>query len=284
MAGDWLKFEVSTLDKPEVLAIAGRLMLDPDAVVGKLLRVWAWFDSHTEDGHANVTLLSVALQLDRVVGVQGFVQVLHDVGWLTTTDNGVAMPNFGRHNGKSAKKRAEDARRKGLSRAVGTNVTDSADKKGKKSSTREEKSRDLKTAAANAHEEVADVPTVQSPPVPSGEPMPTGLMNALGTAGWPIHRIMDGQVIPMVRRWEREGVTPQQVADAIAIAISRCNGLPSKPTYLDGIVNDLREGKPNAGHQRNTSSSGFEAGDAIGDEWLREEREREAREREAVGG
>ena len=44
MAGDWLKFEKVTMDKPEVFEMAGILGIDPDAVVGKLLRVWSWFD------------------------------------------------------------------------------------------------------------------------------------------------------------------------------------------------------------------------------------------------
>jgi hypothetical protein len=39
MAGNWIKFDTSTSDKPEVWAIAESLGIDPDAVVGKLLRV-----------------------------------------------------------------------------------------------------------------------------------------------------------------------------------------------------------------------------------------------------
>ena len=34
MAGDWIKFETVTPDKPEVYELAGLLNLDPDAVVG----------------------------------------------------------------------------------------------------------------------------------------------------------------------------------------------------------------------------------------------------------
>jgi hypothetical protein len=44
MAGDWIKLQKDTPDKPEVLAIATRMNLDPDAVVGKLVRIWSWFD------------------------------------------------------------------------------------------------------------------------------------------------------------------------------------------------------------------------------------------------
>jgi hypothetical protein len=40
MAGDWIKIEISTPDKPEVAIIAECLKIDPDAVVGKLFRIW----------------------------------------------------------------------------------------------------------------------------------------------------------------------------------------------------------------------------------------------------
>jgi len=39
MAGDWIKLEHTTPDKPEVFAMADTLGIDPDAVTGKLCRV-----------------------------------------------------------------------------------------------------------------------------------------------------------------------------------------------------------------------------------------------------
>lgn len=109
MAGDWLKFEVSTPDKPEVLSITVDMQWDdPDLTVGKLLRVWRWFDQHTEDGNAhNVTL---AL-LDRIIGAPGFCAAMTKVGWLEVNDTGICLPNFDRHNGKTAKSRALGAKR-----------------------------------------------------------------------------------------------------------------------------------------------------------------------------
>lgn len=68
MAGDWLKMEKSTPDKPEVFAIAAEVGIDPDAVVGKLLRIWSWFDTHT--GNGNADRVTPAL-LDRIAGVPG---------------------------------------------------------------------------------------------------------------------------------------------------------------------------------------------------------------------
>lgn len=109
MAGDWLKFEVNTPEKPEVLAITIELGWDdPDLTVGKLLRVWRWFDQHTEEGNAaNVT---TAL-LDRIVGVTGFCQAMANVGWLVIDECGISLPNFDRHNGKTAKNRSLTAKR-----------------------------------------------------------------------------------------------------------------------------------------------------------------------------
>jgi 5-methylcytosine-specific restriction endonuclease McrA len=114
MAGDWIKFEKGTLDKPEVFAISAITGLDPDAVVGKLLRVWAWFDTHTQSG--NAFLVTSAL-LDRIAGATGFSDAMQSVGWLVIDKSGVELPGFDRHNGQTAKARAETARRVAQHRA-----------------------------------------------------------------------------------------------------------------------------------------------------------------------
>jgi hypothetical protein len=103
MAGDWIKVQKDTPDKPEVLAIASRMSLDPDAVVGKLVRIWSWFDTHTVDGNA----LSVTYALlDRLAGVTGFAEQMAFVGWLNQDGHVLSLPNFEYHNGETAKKRA----------------------------------------------------------------------------------------------------------------------------------------------------------------------------------
>lgn len=129
MAGDWIKFELITLDKPEVCQLADLANIDPDAVVGKLLRVWGWFDQHTEDGNAP----SVSKKLlDRLVGVIGFCDFMIAVGWMAEvdTDGGswVSLPNFGRHNGQTAKKRLLGAKRAAAHKvkAVSTNEKSNA--------------------------------------------------------------------------------------------------------------------------------------------------------------
>jgi hypothetical protein len=109
MAGDWLKFEANTPEKREVFGIAVAMgWPDPDLAVGKLLKIWRWFDQQTVDGNAPSVTLAL---LDNVCGVSGFAKAMCDVGWLVQTDDGVSLPNFGWHNGKTAKARCQTAKR-----------------------------------------------------------------------------------------------------------------------------------------------------------------------------
>lgn len=103
MAADWIKVDVTTPDKPEVFRIAEATGADPDAVVGKLIRVWVWADQQTTNG--NVPSVT-RLLLDRLTNVPGFADALVNVGWLSDSGDGLTFNNFDRHNGKTAKTRA----------------------------------------------------------------------------------------------------------------------------------------------------------------------------------
>lgn len=135
MAGDWLKFEKATPDKPEVFAIAARLDMDPDAVVGKLIRVWSWFDTHTVDGNGRGVTPAL---LDRVAGVAGFVKAMASEGWVAVTPDGVSLPNFDRHTGETSKsralgaKRASDHRAKSNAPTVTSSVTEASPREEKR--------------------------------------------------------------------------------------------------------------------------------------------------------
>jgi hypothetical protein len=117
VADFWIKIEKSTPDKPEIFEIANELDLDPDAVLGKLIRVWVWMDSNSESGHIKSV---TAFLIDRVSGHKGFADAMKKYGWLDDDH----IPNFDRHMGESAKKRAKDSERKRKSR----NVTSLSDK------------------------------------------------------------------------------------------------------------------------------------------------------------
>lgn len=108
MASSWIKVEVITPDKPEIFQIAEILNIDPDAVLGKLVRIWAWADQQTVDGNAGSVTKGV---LDRIAFITGFADALIAVGWLAYDGNKLVLPNFERHNGESSKKRALTNRR-----------------------------------------------------------------------------------------------------------------------------------------------------------------------------
>jgi hypothetical protein len=115
MAGEWIKFEAATPEKPEVFAITAALGWDdPDLTVGKLLKIWRWFDQQTLDGNAAGVNLAL---LDRIAGASGFAQAMYQVGWLDYVDGTVSLPNFVRHNGETAKTRALTAKRVGKYKA-----------------------------------------------------------------------------------------------------------------------------------------------------------------------
>jgi hypothetical protein len=105
---DWLMVEKVTPQKPEIIAIAADLHAEPDAVFGKCFRLWAWADSHSITG--SVPGMTAAL-VDSLIGLPGFANALEKVGWLVFQANGIELPNFQRHMGKSAKARALTAER-----------------------------------------------------------------------------------------------------------------------------------------------------------------------------
>lgn len=127
MAGDWIKIEITTPDKPEVIAIAAGLRIDQDAVVGKLIRLWSWADLNSVDGNS---LCVTAKFIDRLCNKKGFAEALRNAGWLQGKDGCLTFPDFSRHNGKTAKLRGETARRQTKHRAKSNapGVTDALQK------------------------------------------------------------------------------------------------------------------------------------------------------------
>jgi hypothetical protein len=141
VAGDWIKIDISTPDKPEIDRMATILKLDHDSVVGKCIRVWIWADLQSVDGNA----LSVTETfLDRLTYCPGFSEALRQVGWLTGREGRLSIPNFDRHNGQTAKNRALTSKRVKKSRNAET-VTKSLPEK-----RREEKNSNTETQDAIA--------------------------------------------------------------------------------------------------------------------------------------
>lgn len=99
MAGDWIKLQHATPDKPEIHSMSNALGVTPEHVLGCIVRVWIWADQQTITGNAQGV---TDVTLDRIACNAGFAQAMRNVGWLDA--NG--FPNFHRHNGETAKKRA----------------------------------------------------------------------------------------------------------------------------------------------------------------------------------
>lgn len=133
MAGDWIKMTVALSTSPKVVRIVSATDADKCPhrvrVVGALHAVWCLFDQHSTDGRLRGYTLEM---VDEVIGWPGFAQAMADVGWLAADAEGIDMPEFERHNGAPAKRRAQEADRK---RSVRNTSASDADKK----RTREEK-------------------------------------------------------------------------------------------------------------------------------------------------
>ena len=115
---------METPDKPEVVNMAAQLKLDQDAVTGKLFRIWTWADRNSVSGDG---MPITAAFLDRLTNKRGFANAMRAVGWLMGEDGNLTFPGFSRHNGTTAKARAQNNRRvaehRGCNAPSVTNVT-----------------------------------------------------------------------------------------------------------------------------------------------------------------
>lgn len=119
MAGDWIKLERETLDKPEVLLIARRLKCSRGDALFCCLKLWAWADANLTDGR---TMLEEE-QLDEIMGRPGAAAALLDpaVRWLGRDhEGGIYIPRFDDHHGQSAKRRARKQKQKKGERRTAT--------------------------------------------------------------------------------------------------------------------------------------------------------------------
>lgn len=108
MAGDWIKMRSNLWDHPKVARIVDMTDSTEATVIGALYWLWSTADQHTEDG----TLHGLTCKgIDRKTGVPGFAQALCAIGWLADHPEGVRVVDFEEHNGTSAKKRCQTAKR-----------------------------------------------------------------------------------------------------------------------------------------------------------------------------
>ena len=139
MSGDWIKMRMELQTHPKVVRILSATSSDKFRVIGGLHAVWCVFDQHSQDGKLFGYTPDL---LDHVIGWSGFSTALVAVGWLVFDGiETVEMPEFTEHNGQSAKRRAEDQKRKKNSRKCPQIVRNESDEEEDKKQTREEKRR-----------------------------------------------------------------------------------------------------------------------------------------------
>ena len=179
----WIKIETTLPQKPEVVKISAILQKKSAEVVGGLVLLWCLTDGLTEDGFLQYYTRE---EIDRVTGLKGFGRALERVGWIEYSEEGIRLVNYEKHNGRSAKKRAETARRVGRHRAKGvTDVTGEAEQSNAKGVTdvtlsalaREEKSREY-----SLRESTPRARRVTPPPSLSGDFVPPGVKEVLDWA------------------------------------------------------------------------------------------------------
>jgi len=136
MAGEWIKVENHLHEKIEVSAIAEQTGLDPDTVVGKLIKVWAWASRNCHaNGVTSVTALRVIREITRC---EQFDEALATCGWIRIKGEKIEFTNFDRHNSQTAKDRALAGARMAKKRGHDS-VTEKLRSDRNKSVTREEK-------------------------------------------------------------------------------------------------------------------------------------------------
>jgi hypothetical protein len=155
MAGEWIKVTTNLSTKPEVFKLARLIGTNVDHAVGMLFRFWCWADLITVDGVVDGV---VARDVDDVVYQEGFCDALAQTGWVEILPNnsGIRLPNFERHNGESAKKRALKNERQARWRAG--NVDGEAPQK-RLQERLPEKRREEKTNTPRAKNSKVEIPT-----------------------------------------------------------------------------------------------------------------------------
>ena len=142
MAGDWIKVEHATLDKPEILRTAEMLGIGLDAALGLYFRYWSWLDKNLSGSCPGFVRNVSRKSLDEFLHCPGFSACLVAVGWAEFDDAAwsLRVVNAERHNGNTAKSRALDNKRKAEKRPV--SVREMSGSQPEQNRTREEKRRE----------------------------------------------------------------------------------------------------------------------------------------------
>jgi hypothetical protein len=208
-------------DDPRVARLCD-LTDQPEAmVIGGLYWLWSMADQHTEDGFLDGLTLR---QVDRKTGIKGFGDALIAAGWLESDGESLRIPHFEEHNGSSAKKRIQTARRVAEHKAGNAadvvlgadggesvtletetgnavSVTTALPREEKRREEKKEPREKSKDSAPTSAEVGADAsPTVVEIPLNTGEQFPISEARAKEFAG--LYRAVDvPQALRSMRAW-----------------------------------------------------------------------------------
>jgi hypothetical protein len=186
VAGDWIKMRGNLWDDPRVSRLCDLCDCGEAQVIGGLYWLWATADQHTEDG----IMPGLSLRrIDQKTGVKGLGAALCEIGWVADHPDGVRIVKFEEHNGASAKKRCQTAKRVANHKA-GNAQQDEDHQEGnahsvtsalpREEKSREEKKEDTSTGnmlgaadAARTDSPVVVTPEADKPPAhPKAHPLP----------------------------------------------------------------------------------------------------------------
>jgi hypothetical protein len=144
----WIKMRVELSNDPAVMRLVKITGLDRFSVIGRLFSLWAWTDVNSTDGRVQFV---DADDLVHVVGSRDFVDALCKISWLKVKKTHVELPGFSKHNGESAKARAQKNQRQARWREKKiVDAPPSTPVDGKTSTRGEERRGDIKTSARTA--------------------------------------------------------------------------------------------------------------------------------------
>lgn len=108
MAGDWIAVDVTLDQKVEVWEICDLTGCDIETVVYRLYKLWTWFQLHSEDGNAKVTVECFS---HNVCGDVSFWEAVAQVGWLRIQKGMLSVPGWDERFSGAAKARQLGAKR-----------------------------------------------------------------------------------------------------------------------------------------------------------------------------
>lgn len=229
---------------PKIVRILSATKADKFRVIGGLHAVWSVFDTHSVDG---MLFGYTPDTLDHVIGWGGFSKAMISVGWLAYDGaETLTLPEFGEHNGKSGKRRAEDQKRKRNGRKDEECPQEVRNKSGQDADekrTREEKRREeVNQNPKEAQQQASTVVGVQQP-LNVASPVSRSVEIAVYLRQRGI--VGANSANPNVSAWGDDVRVTNEILDAaLSVVASRQLEKPVGPNYLVGIIADLLAPKP----------------------------------------